>query len=221
MSLYLRFLSICYFIGFLLHLGDVFDLRLTFSEMNIVWQSWILFLLVGDFVTSVALWRFAIIGIWGFLLIACTQIIAYTFFSDVFGPQYFLVGFHVVTIVGYFVVGSLKLRIEIAGTNFGQGQLRAVGNSLKMYEASVLRGISFRDAALTIHSTTAYVNEDTRRDYGERRFNLVGLSFQKRALHVTFTKRQAGEITRLISVRRASKKERRELSERFPDAEIS
>lgn len=221
MSLYLRFLSICYFFGFLLHLGDVFDFRLVFSEMDIIWKSWIVYLLIGDFITSIFLWRFSIFGVWGFFLIASSQILVYSIFSDVFGTQYLLIGFHIITIVGYFIIGCLKLRVEISGTNFGRGQLRAVGNNLKMYEASVLRGISFQEAALTIHSTTAYVVEDNRKDYGEGRFNLVGLSPNNRALHVTFTKRQAGEVTRLISVRRASKKERRELSKKFPNVEIN
>ncbi|MBK7844131.1 MAG: BrnT family toxin [Bdellovibrionales bacterium] len=89
-----------------------------------------------------------------------------------------------------------------------------------MMSAHLFRGISFSEAAWTMWSTVAYVNEDTRKDYGERRFNLVGLSKKGRALHITFSKRVNGEIIRIISVRRANKRERTKLQEKFPEAII-
>lgn len=57
MSRYLKLLSVLYFIGFGLHLCDLLDLRLKFSDMDITWRSWIVFLTVADLITAVGLWR--------------------------------------------------------------------------------------------------------------------------------------------------------------------
>ena len=65
------------------------------------------------------------------------------------------------------------------------------------------RGIGFDDAA-RIFARPALIWQDTRRDYGEDRFRAVGET-DGDILHVAFTWR--GGVMRIISVRRASRKE--------------
>ena len=66
------------------------------------------------------------------------------------------------------------------------------------------RGISF-SLALEFDWNTALVAEDSRRDYGERRFQAVGFIGER--LHVlVFTPR--GEHVHVISLRRANGRER-------------
>lgn len=87
MAVYRRVLAILYFIGFLLHLTDVFDLRLSFSNMDSLWKIWIIFLLV-----------------------------AYVGFKRIFGDQNDLVLFHIVTLLIYFGLRGLKaLKVETKG----------------------------------------------------------------------------------------------------------
>ncbi|GBR74147.1 BrnT family toxin [Acidiphilium acidophilum] len=65
------------------------------------------------------------------------------------------------------------------------------------------RGLGFDDGA-RIFAGPIIVWPDTRRDYGEPRFRAVGRTAQD-ILHVAFTYR--GDTIRIISVRRASRKE--------------
>jgi len=65
------------------------------------------------------------------------------------------------------------------------------------------RGIGFDDAAL-VFDGRVLIWEDTRRDYGEDRFRAVGETAGD-ILHVAFTWR--GDVIRIISVRRANRKE--------------
>jgi uncharacterized protein len=65
------------------------------------------------------------------------------------------------------------------------------------------RGIGFDDGA-RIFDGPVLLWEDNRREYGEDRFRAVGESTGD-ILHVAFTWR--GEVMRIISVRRASRKE--------------
>jgi uncharacterized protein len=65
------------------------------------------------------------------------------------------------------------------------------------------RGIGFDDGA-RIFDGPVLLWEDNRREYGEDRFRAVGESAGD-ILHVAFTWR--GEVMRIISVRRASRKE--------------
>jgi len=66
------------------------------------------------------------------------------------------------------------------------------------------RGIGFDDGA-RIFAGKLVIWQDTRRDYGEARFRAVGES-DGVVLHVVYTMR--GDVTRIISVRRANRKER-------------
>jgi uncharacterized DUF497 family protein len=65
------------------------------------------------------------------------------------------------------------------------------------------RGLSFDDAA-RIFRGRVVTWEDDRRDYGEQRFRVVGET-EGDILHVVYTWR--GEAMRIISVRRANRKE--------------
>ncbi len=65
------------------------------------------------------------------------------------------------------------------------------------------RGIGFDDGA-RIFDGPVLLWEDNRREYGEDRFRAVGESAGD-ILHAAFTWR--GEVMRIISVRRASRKE--------------
>ena len=65
------------------------------------------------------------------------------------------------------------------------------------------RGIGFDDAA-RIFARPVLIWQDTRRDYSEDRFRAVGET-DGDILHVAFTWR--GGVMRIISVRRASRKE--------------
>lgn len=188
--------------------------------MDSIWKVWIVFLTAADLLASIFLWRLSPVGVWLLLLVAGSQLIAYTVFQNIFGPQWFLVIFHAVTVFILFLIPSLKTQVDLAKVEVPTGQPRAVGSFFKMMYAYLFRGISFQEAAWTMWSKVAYVNEDTRKDYGERRFNLVALSRRGRALHITFTKRANAEIIRIISVRKANKKERKKLKEKFPEATV-
>ncbi|MCO1334164.1 BrnT family toxin [Microbulbifer sp. OS29] len=50
--------------------------------------------------------------------------------------------------------------------------------------------------------------EDNRIDYGEERYILIGLDNRTKLLYVVYTMREKG-VTRLISVRKATKSERK------------
>lgn len=67
-----------------------------------------------------------------------------------------------------------------------------------------LRGIRFERGA-EIFGGRIVIWTDERRDYGEPRWRALGLSSGE-MLHVVFTRR--GEVIRIISVRKASRKER-------------
>jgi len=107
---FLYVIALCYAVGFLLHAMDLFDMRLPFSHMERYWQVWIVYLLIGDFVTAVLLWRRSFWGIVGFQTIAVTQLIAYLFFEEYFGRQGFLVVFHVVTLATYWKIHARQKR---------------------------------------------------------------------------------------------------------------
>lgn len=102
------FLALSYLIGFILHLLDVMGLRLNIAELDTVWKSWIIFLLVLDLLVAVGL---LLKKIWGevlFLTVALSQLIAYIGFSSFFGDQVFLINFHLVCIFLYIYLKILS-----------------------------------------------------------------------------------------------------------------
>ena len=101
MRIYLRSLAVFYFIGAALHILDLFNLRLIFSEMSPTWKMWIVYLTVGDAIACWGLWYLKKYGEVTFLLIAVSQLIAYGLFRNFFGNQMFLIGFHLITVAIY------------------------------------------------------------------------------------------------------------------------
>ncbi|WP_413582383.1 hypothetical protein [Bdellovibrio sp. HCB288] len=108
MKIYLKFLAVFYFIGGSLHVLDLFDLRLKFSEMSFVWKAWILYLFAMDIVAAVGLWRRKNWGVALFLVVAASQLIAYIGFMNIFGHQYSLIAFHFITLALYFYFKRLN-----------------------------------------------------------------------------------------------------------------
>ena len=78
----------------------------------------------------------------------------------------------------------------------------------------VKHGLAFEEVLPVFSSRDALVVEDRRRDYGETRFVLL-CPYEGVHLHVAFTRR--GESIRLISARRANKRERRDYERRKHD----
>jgi uncharacterized membrane protein (DUF2068 family) len=110
MNKYLKILACLYFLGGVLHVLDLFDLRLKFSELENYWKSWISYLCIMDLITAVGLWRLKQWGIYCFLTVAISQLIAYIGFQSYFGNQYSLIVFHLVTILIFTMLRSGKLR---------------------------------------------------------------------------------------------------------------
>ena len=67
-------------------------------------------------------------------------------------------------------------------------------------------GVDFEEAKTAFHDPLFVIFEDPRHSIEERRFLLLGQSCKGRLLVVSHTER--GGITRLISARRATKRER-------------
>ena len=111
MKLYLRTLSVLYLIGASLHVLDLFDLRLHFSEMNFIWKVWILYLCVFDLFASFGLWKQTRWGKALFVFIATSQLVAYVGFQYFFGQQYFLIAFHILTLAIFGFSHRLKKAI--------------------------------------------------------------------------------------------------------------
>ena len=73
-------------------------------------------------------------------------------------------------------------------------------------------GVSFEDAATVFGDPLGRIESDPRHSVSEERFVLLGLSRGQRFLAVMFADR--GDAIRLISARRATRRERREYEER-------
>ncbi len=67
-------------------------------------------------------------------------------------------------------------------------------------------GVFFEKAVLVFLDADIIIFEDTRKDYGEQRFIALGQA-EGRLLYVVYTRR--GEYLRIISARKANKKEQR------------
>jgi uncharacterized DUF497 family protein len=89
-------------------------------------------------------------------------------------------------------------------------------NGFKYFYNRRVHGVPFEEAAECIFSTQAIVDEDIEHSTPtERRFNLISVSPVGRVLLVGVCKRFNGLQTRIISARRASRKERRRYFEKF------
>ena len=101
---YVRLLSICYFMGFFLHLLDVLGLRLSLGDMPFWGQVWVVYLLLADLFAAIFLWKGHLYGHLAFLFVATSQFIVYTLFIDFFGPQVPLILFHLTTVILYLIL---------------------------------------------------------------------------------------------------------------------
>ena len=72
-------------------------------------------------------------------------------------------------------------------------------------------GVSFKEASTVFGDPLGRIVDDPRHSVGERRFVLMGRSDQQRLLAVMFTERR--EVVRLISARRATRRERKDYEE--------
>lgn len=73
-------------------------------------------------------------------------------------------------------------------------------------------GVSFQEATDVLQDPYAWTAEDSHDS--EERFVTVGYSFRQRVLCVVWCERHAGDITRIISARKATTHERRKYDER-------
>jgi hypothetical protein len=99
---FLKSIAGLYALGALLHLADLFDWRLEFSGMNLIWKIWTIFLILSDSLTAIGIFKFRMWGIVGFLVVASSQLLAYLFFADTFYKQPALIIFHLVTLMVFF-----------------------------------------------------------------------------------------------------------------------
>ncbi len=72
----------------------------------------------------------------------------------------------------------------------------------------IKHGIDFLQASTVFKDTSAIVMEDTRHDYGEDRYQIIGTTDPLGIVFVVFTERD-GDIIRIISARKANKREKR------------
>lgn len=107
-NIFLIIIGVLYFFAFLLHLGDVFSLRLDFSSMDLLWKSWIIYLLILDFLTALLLYKKKFLGEVFFIVVAVSQLIAYMGFKPIFGNQEFLTVFHILCLLCYFSIKLIK-----------------------------------------------------------------------------------------------------------------
>lgn len=108
MNRYLKFLASLYFLGGILHILDLFDLRLKFSELGNHWKIWIVYLSVMDLITSIGLWQLKRWGIYCFFFVMISQLVVYIGFPNYFGNQYALITFHLLTLLVFAVLGLSK-----------------------------------------------------------------------------------------------------------------
>lgn len=73
-------------------------------------------------------------------------------------------------------------------------------------------GVSFVEAATVFGDPLAAIREDVDHSADEPREHIIGLSTQRRLLHVTFAER--GSLLRIISARVATQRERTKYEQR-------
>jgi hypothetical protein len=83
--------------------------------MTLGWKIWTIYLMIVDLIAAIGLWRQKTWGIALFLLIACSQLVAYIGFSAYFGNQPFLVGFHALSLLLFILIAS-SMRLKARST---------------------------------------------------------------------------------------------------------
>ncbi|MGQ0684228.1 BrnT family toxin [Bradyrhizobium sp.] len=89
---------------------------------------------------------------------------------------------------------------QIVGFDWDEGNSRKSADKHDVSQAEA-ESIFFNDPLI--------LAEDLRHSGREQRFNALGKTSQDRLLHVTFTLRRSGTMTRVISARDMHRKERR------------
>jgi uncharacterized protein len=76
-------------------------------------------------------------------------------------------------------------------------------------------GVAFEEAATVFYDESALLLDDPDHSADEDRFVLLGLSAQLRVLIVCHCYREAGDVIRIISARKADREEREEYRKRI------
>lgn len=76
-------------------------------------------------------------------------------------------------------------------------------------------GVSFEEAETVFYDDRAVLTQDPDDDQGEDRFLLLGLSASLRTLVVCHCYREAEDVIRIISARKAHREERRDYDKRW------
>jgi len=92
-----------------------------------------------------------------------------------------------------------------------RGGLRFEWDGRKANDNLARHGVSFGEALTVFGDPLGRITDDPRHSEAEERFVLLGQSAQRRMLVVMFTER--GDAIRLISARRAARRERRRYEE--------
>ena len=74
-------------------------------------------------------------------------------------------------------------------------------------------GVSFEEARTVFYDEGALVGSDPEHSKDEHRFLIIGFSIKLRVLLVCFCERRQGDVIRIISARKASKREQRQYRE--------
>ncbi len=99
---FLWFASFIFVWGAMVHLSHLFSWQKDFRAFSGAWQYGTVFLLILDISAAVGLLLRKWWGVAAFLAVSSVQLIAYFFYSDVFGRPMFLVTLHVCLLSCYF-----------------------------------------------------------------------------------------------------------------------
>jgi uncharacterized DUF497 family protein len=99
-------------------------------------------------------------------------------------------------------------------TLYGMGSLRFEWDARKDAANQRKHGVSFKEASTVFADEDALLIADPDHSDEEERFVLLGLSSELRALVVCHCYREADETVRIVSARRANKREERQYADR-------
>lgn len=88
---------------------------------------------------------------------------------------------------------------EITGFDWDEGNARKSGDK---------HGVSMAEAEQVFFNVPLLLLEDARHSQQEARLHALGRTDEARALHITVTLRQSGQLIRVISARDMHRKER-------------
>lgn len=115
----IRTLAYCYLFAGFLHVLDVFDARLRFSQMEVLWQLWTVYLAFADTLAGFCLLRSSRLGELLFLTLVLSQLAVYLGWSEYFGNQFAWMGFHFLTLSIYLIALTYRQRNELLTERMG------------------------------------------------------------------------------------------------------